>query len=83
MRFSKILAIVFSAASVVHAAAVDQRGAGLDARGCSYDSCDECYDRDQYCVYCNTGGACRIATLAAKQQNVCYEIFAATLPSSL
>ncbi|OQD80502.1 hypothetical protein PENANT_c035G08052 [Penicillium antarcticum] len=27
--------------------------------------------------------ACRIATLAAKQQNVCYEIFAATLPSSL
>lgn len=56
MRFSKILVVVFSTASVVHALAMSQRDTGLEARGCNYDSCDNCHDRDQYCVYCDTGG---------------------------
>jgi hypothetical protein len=56
MKFSNILAVVLSTASIAQAAAVGQRDAALEVRGCNYDSCDACHNRDQYCVHCDTGG---------------------------
>lgn len=56
MQFSKILAVVVLPVSMVLAVPVDQESTGLEARGCKWKNCDECHERDQYCVFCNNGG---------------------------
>ncbi|KAE8374351.1 hypothetical protein BDV26DRAFT_296055 [Aspergillus bertholletiae] len=63
MKFSKVLALALSTASVVHAVPLDQRDAGLEARGCGYKDCDECHLRDNFCVYCDTGGGIGVSSI--------------------
>ncbi|PLB36267.1 uncharacterized protein BDW47DRAFT_127425 [Aspergillus candidus] len=56
MQFSKILAVVVLPVSMVLAVPVDQESTGLEARGCKWKNCDECHERDEYCVFCDNGG---------------------------
>ncbi|PKY04925.1 hypothetical protein P168DRAFT_317965 [Aspergillus campestris IBT 28561] len=72
MKFSKILAVIVLPASIVHAAAVavDQESTGLEARGCKWKNCDDCYENDKYCVFCNNGGGIGVSCIVWLQDKL-------------